>query len=751
MKLPYRTYRRAEDLACAIFNRCVRAEINAAFSGVFFGKLKIRLEAGHGNTSYTYSPKPGQAVIFLSLNMACAFAGVEWNKPVAENDTLSVAKLIKLGLEGFAYHEMGHLRYTDMSGEGFDAIPKKYRWAEGYIHEVSNVLEDPTEEKAFSSVRYYRFTKALFRMIVKRIFRPQAANYVDDGSMTAFLQYVLLYLRCGPKAIASNNATFDALVPKGLLDKIREAHRERDSKERCRKQIALAIWLIDELGLKPTDVAKQQNSTRPVIILVDKRSDGTQVQTPLQPEDVPLPPVSIAEAGNGGDANQQGETPDADIIDMRKHKDAEPSDGSQEAQAGTGESEEGEADEAADGEPGGEGAGGDEGETDAAENAEGPEGEDGGVGSSTDQSGGNAPETDDAAAGESAAEDATSGDPAGTGDGPTSSKDAKGDFDWDVGDDDPLEAIAEETAVNSYDPDLDRALRSDATIQDGEFSFNAVSDYDIEDLGRIASCLEEGRMALGSLTGDLADALKAIKAESAPHERHWLPSGEEIDIGDFIDSRASNTPTMDLYRDEEPGREITDLAVALLVDCSGSMDGENSQCAYLASLMVASACEESDIPTHIAAFSDRGILNIKGFDDEDDVWYDYLGLLNDRLSTAYGRNNPKGVKLWGGTDCESALALLLNEIEKYDEKKHKLVFVITDGNTGDPRKVGALVQGAREEGTIVIGIGIDTSLANLKACFDHYKSFTTSSLGSLPGYVADEIEMAIESDGFAGY
>jgi hypothetical protein len=167
--------------------------------------------------------------------------------------------------------------------------------------------------------------------------------------------------------------------------------------------------------------------------------------------------------------------------------------------------------------------------------------------------------------------------------------------------------------------------------------------------------------------------------------------------------------------------------------------------------MAALACEEAEIPTEASVFSTGGILYLKQFEDDPSVYRTYLGMMYDDLNGYYHAAESTGLYLWGGTDCESALAILLSNLEKYDGKQCKLVFIVTDGDTGDPEKVGALVRGAREEGTVVVGIGIGTSEANLRSCFDRCHSFSLSTLKNLPDYIAGEIQLALGAKNFQGY
>ena len=682
---PLKQYKRGLDLSEKVYMRNVRLEFYGLVAGLLPMNLRAEIQADASGPTCTYMKKDGLAVVRLSLSMPCTAAGVDPLKPILSSSVWPAARRLKLAQITFILHEIAHLRHTDMSGKAFDDIDARYAWAKQFIHDVSNVLEDPVAEKELANSPYCEYAKSLFEWLVKRMFIPQAKNYVDDGSVESLVNYLLLYVRCGANAIASPNAIFDSLKPKGVEGKLKALSNERDPKARCRGQIAFAIWLIDELGLKQSDMPKQAlTPDRPVVIIVDKLPGGKAKRQPLQPMPSSLPPVSIVEAGEDdgdGVGDSGGDNLDADIIDLRKNKPQK------KGESGSGESDS----------PGS-----------------------AGEGDGTDPSG------------------------------------AAGETSLDIGADDPVDIALE----NGDDENLENALKTDALMGKYSNAYNGESyvylaeeSVVVRDESQAHQAFDSAASQLGMLPAALGDAIVELKAEAAPVERHYLPEGDEIDIEDYIDVKASRSLSMDVFKEEVKGREITDLSVSLLVDCSGSMGKSRSRVAFAASVMVALACDEADVPTEVAAFSTGGILYLKRFDEDLSKAKTFLGLLSQEAAGASSSNSSgtRGVSLWGGTDCEGALTLLLGDLRKYKGKESKLVFIITDGDTGSPATTGEIVKDAREEGIVVIGIGIGTSEANLRKCFGHCKSFDEKSLGQLPSYVAQEIQDAIESKEFQGY
>ena len=713
------------------------------------------MECDDTEAQYTGLKKPGLAVIHLGLGLACRCVG-QLPSPIPDGMVRATAKSLKTFIEGFAYHEIGHLLYSDMTGSAVTAIDPKYIPFLAFIKDMMNVMEDPKMERLMAKDLIYKFTRPYFAILTKKLFIPQAQKYVDRGTVSDFVNYILLWLRCGPKVLTAHNKMFDSLVPKGICEKIRECHRENDGMKRAKKQAAFAVWLIDELGLKSKDIQSRVTPERPVIIIVDKTPGGTNQPKPLMPKDASLPPVSIAEAGDDDGDGDSGEQPEADVIDARKNKPEPKGKDEKPDKQGSGKSSQ---EKESEGEEGTEGEKADEKptETNDEPSKDGTGSKEQGADDKTDD------KADDGNSGtepDGEGEDDQSSSPtpndgsrslAGHGMGPKQAppKPSK-DFDWEFGNENPIEILEEDALLSSPDPDLESALDVEDDANDSH-AYEARMDYEVDSpelaYGQYARCAA----GLGSVPATLADVIKQLKAESADYERHLLSDGEEIDVDDYLDVLASGSTSLDVYRDDVKGREITDLAVSVLVDCSASMMGRKSKFAYATSVLVSLACEEAEVPCEFAAFSTQGVMYLKHFEEKREDAADILGMFSDDERYNYSPVTVDTLRMWGGTELEEALPIVLGNLRKYEEKQAKLLFIITDGDTGNVAKTGQLVREAREEGIVVIGIGVGTSEANLRACFDHCKSFGTDSLQKLPEYIAEQIEGAISSDNLSGF
>lgn len=746
---------KVERLAEAVFKRDVRKNLAITFSGFFYGALKIRLEGSWQDKTYTAMEKPGVAMIHLSYQMALKAAGYQLGQIVAGESADKAATLIKRAFLAFGYHEIGHLKLTDMSGDRFEELSKTVSVAQlRFIQQVSNILEDPTQERMLGKIAYYAFVRKYFKWIVEKMFLPEAKRFVDKGDLASFMNYLLLYVRLGKRRIAGGNAWFDRLAKKGITKRIRAASLEPDGVKRCRMQVEIALWIIKELNLddKRLGATPQLTPTRPVIILIDPTTKKPMKQAPMNG---PLPPVSIVEAPQGDDGSGGGEAPDADIIDMRKNKgksEKAPEDASGQKPAQSPEGENRKEDGKDEGkEASGSGTDGPKPskpkEGTGSEGSEGSDEGEEGKGSEEGKEGAKSEKGGSADEGEGDGDEADSGsdpgpqngDGAGRGAGsmPAGSSD-EGDFEF--GDEDPLMVLDDDfnDSFDEYDPDLEAAKgMSSASPVYADDAFRVVDDFTIKFRhDKISNSYAEEIL-------DLSQSIADMKAESAPKTYHRLEEGDELDIDSVIESEQSPYPSMDVFQEERKGKPVTDLAVSLLVDCSGSMAGVRSDCAFATATMIVSACEDNGVSTEITAFSDKDVLYVKRFDEDASTAVERLGLLDSGQRNCYSELESCG--LWGGTNLPSALRVVLGKLSARELNAFKILFVITDGDTGGRDVVRKLLAKAEEDRIIVVAIGINLNVKALGECFGECAAFTNNSLRQLPTYVSNVLKDALSS------
>lgn len=698
-----------------IINKNVIPEGEASVNAIFYGGLKVAIRSSNGPDSYTFQPKPGVATIVLSPATAASAATSDLYSTDAP--TPKEARWMKAAALGLLYHEIGHLKCTDMTGKPFKDAAKDLEQLASRIkapieavsssaQTFSNICEDPAEERLMSNHRLYSFTGKYFRFLRKRIFLPMAAKYKDDGDIDSLFNYILLYYRVGPVAIKGKNAIFEKLSQKGLRKKLAEAYREENAYARARKQIDLYIWIIDNSGLKEKQACASQPQTpdRPIIILVDPDPNGGQQKSVLQPEIGSLPPVSIAQAQSGGsEENDDDSDQNPIIIDKRKNK---PS-GENGEEKGSGESSEqgssGKAEE-------------NEGEDGSEEAEEGKEGQNGSSGSSAGKEKGGLK----AGGGEGGEED-----------------------DFSIGSEDADE-IGDDFG-DAYDASLDQTISmlNESRGKGWVEARRAVQVIDSDPVSLFDSIASQN----SGLAVALASSLKELKDSSAPEVISRLSSGSDINLDDYIEIEATDSPSLSFFQEEIPGREITDLAVSILVDCSGSMEGESCRTATAACSLICLGCEAADVPSEVVAYSSDDVVWIKRFEDDVATAKPYFGLLDYDCVNSY-RDEDHSIHLWSGTTTEDAAALVIQSLRGYEGKASKLLFVITDGYTSNVERMKEVVSAARKDGIIVIGIGIGVGRSALEKNFGKCASFDRSSLGSLPEYVATQIREAMATPDF---
>ena len=717
-----------QDLATAIFRHdiCVNA-LGASLSGLFYGKLKVSLKSSFSDTSYTYSLEPGRAVINIGLGYACEVAGaMPIDSVIPEKDVYRMATLLKRAETAHAYHECLHLLLTDMDPKAYDSVPKEYV---GFVKDVCNIVCDNSiEHLGATRTPYLKFMVKPLRWCERRTFVPLAKKYKDDGSAGAFLNYLLLFMRVGPHLIAQRNAMWDSLDQKELSKRLKLAYREPDPVFRHKNQISLAMWFVNELGIKPN--LPQTTPERPIIILVDPQ--GKSQKQPLIPQKMPLPPISIVEVGDDDDGGDGILEQDATVIDMRKNKrQPKQEEGKDQGREEDGVGQDGSPDEAKNHGSAQRQDGKDGGEKEKGNDAQKGEGKDEGGDKSGSPS-------------ESTASDQESNSAAGESKGP-SPQVGDGDQDWNVTADDEDPLGFDDCDSSIVDKEILCAINSDSVGGSAHLiknTFLARREDVLREKFREATYQNNG------LIVRLSSAIEELKFESGPSDLGGLEDGDDIDIDAYIDLSLSQSRSTAFFKKQVPGVEITDLAVSILVDCSASMGIVKSRCAYVACSIVAMACDSANVPTEISGFSNGDVVYVKNFEDDISEVPLGVGVLNKELFGNYV-DGEDYIGWWGGTVCESATNIVVERLKLYEEKACKLLFVITDGETKNVDLMRQVVKDARENGIVVIGVGIGTSIESLRGCFGKCVGFSMSSLNHLPEYVADQIKEAIASPSFA--
>lgn len=155
------------------------------------------------------------------------------------------------------YHEIGHLLYTDMTDRRIaDYKEAKYR---GFIHSIFNITEDIVMERYGMSYDHPETAK-YFKFLTDAVFVPQLPLYKDDpDNPSAFLNYLLLRLRCGKLFKGTSKVWEDH--KKDLVPLTKAILEEENPTERITKSIALAEYLIKNTKWDFSTVKSPENPT----------------------------------------------------------------------------------------------------------------------------------------------------------------------------------------------------------------------------------------------------------------------------------------------------------------------------------------------------------------------------------------------------------------------------------------------------------------------------------------------------------
>jgi hypothetical protein len=171
--------------------------------------------------------------------------------------TLSINRAVKSlcvniykSFYGSANHELGHAKFTDMASREIIEYPRpKYR---NFMHEVFNILEDIVIER--NMVLYYQKNlpfhinpKVYFKHIVKKLFEEKADAYRDDGTQIGFLNYLLFYMRIGPKKIPTERCEIFNKYEDQLRPFIKKVLEELNPTKRIHECVVFCEWMIENI------------------------------------------------------------------------------------------------------------------------------------------------------------------------------------------------------------------------------------------------------------------------------------------------------------------------------------------------------------------------------------------------------------------------------------------------------------------------------------------------------------------------
>ena len=233
-----------------LYQKVIRDEIRLIDLGLIGPTTKFILSYNGGSQS-AYTQMVGKAkdtykvVIGGGMVAQCAIIPASFATKAALKPFI---KPIKASFKALNYHEMGHVRYTDMSLKAIFDYDPKYR---GFLAKLFNIIEDPVVEISITNFvektrPYDKSPRLYFNFLKKQLFEKQCDEYKDAGDVGSFMQYLLLCLRCGKDKVKGHNAVYDKYNA-DLVPMIKAALSEPNATKRQEKVVELGDWIIKNI------------------------------------------------------------------------------------------------------------------------------------------------------------------------------------------------------------------------------------------------------------------------------------------------------------------------------------------------------------------------------------------------------------------------------------------------------------------------------------------------------------------------
>lgn len=293
---------------------------------------------------------------------------------------------------------------------------------------------------------------------------------------------------------------------------------------------------------------------------------------------------------------------------------------------------------------------------------------------------------------------------------------------------------------------VDDAYEGEITLEDvpgtGVPKPFTLDDKEIEDLkkkleqrDRKETSYEQVLRECAPLIDHLANELQEI-FNKRRHTR-WesgYKSGKKINIGKAIQEEVAQTSPFDtgaFMRREQP--KEADYAIKLLVDLSGSMgrDGKIQE-AFKGAIVLSEVLNTLNIKFSITGFNTETI-NYKDFSkDFSDEERDSFQEMFSEVSSYRAMNTSDG----------SALSETYIELQKVEEKE-KIIFVISDGDSGQPSLLIDTVNKCLKKKYRIIGLGLGRGTQHVKKYYPN--SVANISVQELAQVLGDKLREAIET------
>ena len=235
-----------------------------------------------------------------------------------------------------------------------------------------------------------------------------------------------------------------------------------------------------------------------------------------------------------------------------------------------------------------------------------------------------------------------------------------------------------------------------------------------------------------NISGTIGQISKVLRRDLKTLTRVRWKGGRSDGILDSKNLHRIFNGNNDIYKRKTQNKSI-DTALTLLIDCSGSMDGERIALCQEMAIALEAALHDTPVKTEIIGYTSCSIdedtmpddikakkealeqkgesfnlygtqmIVFKGFNDH-----------RSKLTVTLGNMHEVGM---GGTPTGDAISLAGARLLQRKEKRH-IMFVLTDGSPDDIERCQESVKALEDCGVVVFGFGIGADA--VKHCFNRH-------------------------------
>lgn len=675
---------RKEKVLAIIYQNTMRERLRILDSSLINPKYGLQI-IYRGSSRVTYSclvPSKDKTSVVYRIVIGGATISSVLHLPDKFHDKVTLKPYIapiKAIMAALNYHEMSHVMISDLTFAGFKDCDPKY---DGLAKKLYNICEDPIVDKFI--VEYIErerphdvSPRTYMKYLHKLSFYDRLTEYKDDGSLGSFMQYLLLLVRCGRKSIPNTNAVFEKYAA-NLVPMLKAILSETNGTQRQVLSVELAKWIYENI----------------------EEFNWDEVEAP---DDMKIPSPKVAAGAPSGCSSGSSGAEDGPTTVGKKIADtlgeAGPTTGKAEGADST--TEEGEGGDGDDDDDDGKGGGGDD-----------EEGE--GDGESEEE------ESEEEESEEDEEEE----------DGEEEDEEADEEEDEEEEDEEEEEDDASDSPEDVETPDVDDFDDCFEDLLNSSYSHEFViakDTYVIKDPDALEAALNKQLEQSRECIDNVSKFLTLFKGRIKPRRTGGFHSGR-LDVRAAMQDEARGGGSLRLFERTLPRGRMTDLAVSLVCDNSGSMIGTKSRLASIAALALAQACEWSKVPFECSCFtktcdspSGTSVTIIeKSFDDPFEKVKPYFAVNDSNLIGML--EETIGVPTFCGNSEEVNLYHITTNLAKCGHKT-KLMLVFCDGaTTGSVNSLRGALKRAKDLGIHVIGVGL---MSSLRGIYEHYKNFDT--------------------------